>query len=229
VGSEMCIRDRVRTAFFDLLMEALANGPSGDRYKDMLATTQSLWTRVRSREAMPWILDVLDGLAAHPSSSEGARRTLVATIVASCYDFAPRLTRDERVLLEAIGRECGVAVALPPIEAPTATQRADLWQNLNGKLIGIYSLVDGMGSRLANRLAALCSKIRVEQNSDTVATAALRTLAVNADFLIVDTKHATHAATVAIDAVRSRDRQLFPAGGGISSFIARLREELETM
>ncbi len=219
----------VRTAFFDLLMEALANGPSGDRYKDMLATTQSLWTRVRSREATPWILDVLDGLAAHPSSNEDARRTLVATIVSSSYDFAPRLTRDERVLFEAIGRECGVAVALPPIEAPPTTQSADLWQNLNGKLIGIYSLIDGMGSRLANRLAVLCSKVRVEQNSDTVATAALRALAVNADFLIVDTKHATHAATIAIDAVRSRDRQLFPAGGGISSFIARLREELETM
>jgi hypothetical protein len=219
----------VRTAFFDLLMDVLANGPSTDRYKDMLSTTESLWSEVRSREATPWILDVLDGLASHPSPNEGARRALVSTVVASVYDFAPRLTKDERVLFEAIGRECQVAVALPPIEALPATQSADVWHRLNGRLIGIYSLVQGMGARLGDRLAALCGDVRVEQNSDTVATPALRALALNADFLIVDTKHASHAATGAIDAVRSRDRQLFPAGGGISSFIARLREELELL
>ncbi len=216
----------VRAAFFDLLMDVLATGPSTDRYKDMLATTESLWSRVRSREATPWILDVLDGLASHPSPNEGERRALVSTIVVSCYDFAPRLTHDERELFEAIGRDCDVVVVLPPIEAPTPTQGPDVWHNLNGRLIGIYSLVDGIGARLANRLTALCGEVRVEQNSDTVATAALRALALNADFLIVDTKHAAHAATSAIDAARSRDRQLFPAGGGMSSFIARLREEL---
>jgi hypothetical protein len=136
---------------------------------------------------------------------------------------------DERVLLEAIGRECHVAVGLPPMDALPATDSADVWQRLNGRLIGIYSLVQGMGARLNIRLAGLCGDVRVEQNSDTVATAALRALAANADFLIVDTRHASHAATGAIDAVRARDRQLFPAGGGISSFIARLRVELELL
>lgn len=219
----------IRAAFFDLLMDVLVNGPSTDRYKDILSTTESLWSRVRSREATPWILDVLDGLASHPSPNEDARRALVSTVVASVYDFAPRLTMDERVLLEAIGRECHVAVALPPMEALPATDSADVWQRLSGRLIGIYSLVQGVGARLGIRLAALCGDVRVEQNSDTVATAALRALAVNADFLIVDTRHASHAATGAIDGVRARDRQLFPAGGGISSFITRLREELELL
>jgi hypothetical protein len=33
----------------------------------------------------------------------------------------------------------------------------------------------------------------------------------------VDTKHAAHGATGAIGAVRSHDRRLFPAEGGVSS------------
>jgi hypothetical protein len=219
----------VRAAFFDLLMDVLASGPSNDRYTDILTTAESLWSRVRSREATPWILDVLDGLASHPSPNEGARRALVSIVVASVYEFAPRLTKDERVLFEAIGRECDVAVALPASEPLRATKSADVWEALKGRLIGIYSLTQGMGARLGERLEALCGGVHVEQNTDTVATAALRALAVKADFLLVDTRHASHAATDAIDALRPRDRQLFPAGGGISSFIARLREELELL
>ena len=67
----------------------------------------------------------------------------------------------------------------------------------------------------------------IETNADTVATAGLRSLAASADFLVVDTRHAAHAATMAFDEVRPRDRQLFSNGRGLSSFIERLRNELE--
>tara|TARA_B110000196_G_scaffold317793_1_gene331689 strand:- start:520 stop:681 length:162 start_codon:yes stop_codon:yes gene_type:complete len=42
----------------------------------------------------------------------------------------------------------------------------------------------------------------------------------------VDTRHASHAATGAIDASRPRAQQRFPAGSGISSFVACIREAI---
>jgi hypothetical protein len=217
----------VRAAFFDLLMDVLATGPSSGRYQDMLSTTESLWSTARSREAIPWVLDVLDGLASQPSPAVGARQALMSSVVRSVHDFASRLTKDERVLFGILGRECNVPVTFPPSEPALDEQSSDVWKRLNGKLIGVYSLIEGLGSRLAGRLATLCDGFEVQGNSDTVGTAALRVLAAKADYLLVDAKHAAHAATKAIDEERPRDHQLFPTGGGMSSFITRLREELE--
>ena len=216
----------VRAAFFELLMDIVASGPSRERYTDVVATAEALWTRVRSRDSVGWILDVLDGLAARPSPDEGSRRALVATVANSLRDFATRMPLDERSLLEAVASECGVAVALPPPDAEVLSGVEDQWRPLRGKLVGLYSLLQGAGSRLADRLRELADDVRVEQNSDLVATPAFRALAANADYLIVDTRHASHAATAAIDDERPRDLQLFPAGGGLSSFLARLREAL---
>ena len=81
--------------------------------------------------------------------------------------------------------------------------------------------------RFTQQISALNPDARIEHNSDITATDALRTLAFSADFLIVDTRHASHAATIGIDSVRPRDRQLFPPGRGLSSFISVLRDALE--
>ncbi len=217
----------VRAAFFELLMGIVASGPSRERYNDVIATADALWTRVRSRDSVGWILDVLDGLSASSSPDEGCRRALVATVANSVRDIAARMPLDERTLLEAVAAECGVGVTLPPPDVEVVSAVEDQWKPLRGKLVGLYSLLPGAGSRLADRLRYLADDVRVEQNSDTVATSALRSLAANADYLIVDTRHASHAATAAVDDERPRDLQLFPAGGGLSSFLARLREALE--
>jgi hypothetical protein len=68
---------------------------------------------------------------------------------------------------------------------------------------------------------------RAKPLGDTVATQALRTLAKNADYLLVDTWHATHEATAAIDAVRPRNNQIMPKGHGISGFLRALEGALQ--
>lgn len=216
----------VRSAFFELFVVVLDSGPTSVRYRDLLATTEALWQRVRGRDAVPWLLDTLDVLAARPSPEAAARSALVTEIVRTLWDFADRMPLDERRFLEDIAAECDTPVSLPPIMAGESAG-SDVWAGLSGKLIGLYSLLDGVGERFRTRLARLARDVRIIHNSDTVATDALRTLASTADYLIVDTRHASHSATAAIDGERSRSRQLFPSGGGLSSFIARLRDALE--
>ena len=218
----------VRNAFFALTVDVLDSAPAAARYADLVRTATVLWERVRSRDTVSWALDVADVLAASPSPDPTARAAYVTSIGTGVAEFAARLALHERSLLEALAAECGTAVVLPPIpESTTVLETADVWAVLAGQLVGLYSLLGGIGVRFADRVASLNAEALVEHNSDTTATAALRTLAMSADFLVVDTRHASHAATLGIDAVRPRDRQLFPAGRGLSSFISALREALD--
>jgi hypothetical protein len=215
---------QVRNAFHRLLSEALRTGPSVDRYRDLVSSASDLWQRVRARETVSWALDVADSFAATPCPDVDSRWKFISALDIGVRDFASRMPSDERVLLETIANECGTSVSLPPQEKDIG--KVDIWSSLNGKVVAIYSLLDNVGSRFAERLHRLCPDVQVEYNQDKVATSALRTLATSADFLIVDTRHASHAATGAIDSSRPRSEQLFPTGGGVSSFIACLREAI---
>lgn len=132
----------------------------------------------------------------------------------------------QRSMLVDLASECDVSIELPEAPAPDPADSSEPWAKLTNRLVGLYSLLDGIGVRFRRRLLALNPDVKVEHNGDTVATDGLRALARSADYLLVDTRHAAHQATGAIDEVRPRQRQLFPAGRGLSSFIDRLRIEL---
>ena len=100
-----------------------------------------------------------------------------------------------------------------------------MWSELDGKLLGLYSLLPRAAVLLAGRLSKL-SSVQVKGNDDKVATPGLRTLAERADYFIVDTWHAAHQATGGIDAVRSRDRQILPQQRGVTGFLRALEAVL---
>jgi hypothetical protein len=149
---------------------------------------------------------------------------VIADVLTRAHDFQQRLSVRQLSELTALGEECGVPTHLTE---STPDQEESVWRRLDGKTIGIYSLLPGVAQSLHKRLLALCTPRSVEGNSDTVASPALRSLATRVDHLIVDTWHAAHAATNAIDAVRTRDRQLFPVGRGVSAFLQALEHSLE--
>jgi hypothetical protein len=110
------------------------------------------------------------------------------------------------------------------VDAPQ--DELDVWAKLDGKSVGIYSLLTRAEIYLKDRLSRLCSVGDVKGNSDHVATQALRSLAERSDYLVVDTWHAAHQATGAIDAVRPRDRQILPRQRGHSGFLRALEDAL---
>ena len=216
----------VRDAFFRLATNVLHSGPPVPRYQDLVAIAQDLWQRVSARETVVWALDLADAFAAAPSPDHGVRREFIVAVGNKVMPFASRLALDERRSIETLAAECGTRVVLPPLDAaPEATQK-DIWNQLAGLSVGLYSLLEGAGDRFEKRLRDLCREVEVTHNADKVATDALKTMAKSVNFLIVDTRHASHAATAAVNAVRPKSLQLFPNGGGISSFIAVLREAL---
>jgi hypothetical protein len=215
------VREELRT-LIELLLDA---GPEARLYAEYVEVLRGVWAEVQSRTAFDWALDIADLLAAAPCPDPSARSEFVQILFSWAHRHAQQLERRQVIVANAVADEVGLATGLVPTEA--ATGQEDVWARLADARIGLYSLLPRVGTRLQERLTHLAPGTRVEQNSDTVATPALRNLAAHSDYMIVDTRHATHSATSAIDSVRPRNRQVFPRGGGVMSYLLALQEQLE--
>jgi hypothetical protein len=215
----------VRNAYLQLLEQILESGPSGSSYREAVDLTVKLWARVAAASTVDWGICLVDVFLNAPAPNPDLRMQVVAEVINKSRTFQQRLTLRQQSELTAVGDETGVPF---PVPERMAEEPRSPWRQLDGKTIGVYSLLSGAADSLARRLAMLCSPGSIQSNADTVATAALRSMATRVDILIVDTRHAAHAATEAIDAVRARDQQVFPTGRGVSSFMQALEQLLST-
>jgi hypothetical protein len=135
------------------------------------------------------------------------------------------LSLRQRVDVEAMAPEFGVQAL--PVDLARSGEDRPVWACLDGKVVGLYSLLGQAIPRFTARVRMLCAPAEVRGNADTTATSALTSLAERADYLVVDTWHAAHQATGAIDAVRPRERQILPRQRGVSGFIRALEESLD--
>ncbi|WP_210651534.1 protein DpdD [Nocardioides sp. SYSU D00065] len=215
--------EMVRLAYLDLFAAWLDVGPTASEYGDILTLTTEIWVRIASPKAITWCVSVLEGLADSPCPDDAKRTASAATIINSARQHVGRLSFRERIEVEGLAADLG----LPALDVEPPSEERDVWAALDGKLIGVYSLLPRAAAALESRLRKLCQPREVRGNSDTVATQALRSLAERADELVVDTWHAAHQATGAIDAVRPKDRQVLPRQRGVSGFLRALEEVLE--
>ena len=99
---------------------------------------------------------------------------------------------------------------------------------LHGKRVGVYSLAEAAAQRFARVLSQMVKGVKVTVNSDHVGTEALRAMARNSDLLVVATRTAKHAATIAIEQARQPDAHvIYPTGKGSSSMLEALVAHLE--
>ncbi len=213
----------VRNAYLRLLDQILTGAPAAERYRQVVGQAVDLWERISAPTAVNWGIGLADLLLVHPAADSGVRVEAISAIVGKARDFDQRSTFRQRTEIEVLAAEAGI----PPRRLePAATGLDVVWSKLNGKLVGLYSLLPRAADAFDRRLNALCSPKSVEGNADTVSTSALKHLADKADYMIVDTWHASHAAIDAIDAVISKDRQIFPRGRGVSSYLQALEQVL---
>lgn len=219
LAEQQNLSEPVRNAYLLLLERILDAGQSADSYRDIVLGAEKLWQLIAAPVAVDWGLTLVDLLLEAPCPEPGVRSSLASGVVNWCWAHRQRLNLRQVCELAEIARECGLGLT---IDLPEPTEKDSIWRALDGKMIAVYSLLDGAADALERRLSSLCAPSSVEGNADKVGTTALRTLASRADYLIVDTRHAAHAATKAIDEVRPREKQTFPAGRGISAFLRAL-------
>lgn len=214
--------EMVRNAYLGLFSAWLAAGPTAQEYGDVLDQTAQVWKRIASPNAVDWACSALDELA-DAAAPDVAKCTATAIVmIEGVRHHANRLSLRQQVVVEGLAAEFGLAAR----DIEDRRDERDIWATLNGKYVGIYSLLTRAELYLRDRLAQLCTVGEVRGNSDKVATQQLKTLAERADYLIVDTWHAAHQATGAIDAIRPKDRQILPKARGHSGFLRALEEHL---
>jgi hypothetical protein len=214
--------EMVRNAYLDLLVAWLAAGPTVNEYNDVVDQTFAIWERIASPNAVDWANNVLEAMVDAPCPDVSKRTSTAVLMTEGARHHASRLSLRQQVEVEGLAADFG----LPTREVDAPQDELDVWAKLDGKSVGIYSLLTRAEIYLKDRLSRLCSVGDVKGNSDHVATQALRSLAERSDYLVVDTWHAAHQATGAIDAVRPRDRQILPRQRGHSGFLRALEDAL---
>ena len=218
---------QVLDAYITLLEGAFDSGPGTDRYDQLIDTGEQLWSQARSARNVDWLIELVETAVIWPCPTPTRRVRLVINAANDLRRFASAVPIEARSVFDDITREvdAGQLIEWPEVD-DIEVQTIDIWARLAGRTVGLYSLVANIGARLEAKLLALCPTVALEVNDDTVNTAALQALARSADYMIVDWRHAAHAATGGIDAVRDRENQILPTGGGVSSFLSALKEAL---
>jgi hypothetical protein len=221
------------SAFLGLVQAVLRVGPSRTRYGDLLDVCIAVEQIFEARVLLPVAMDLLDEIAMHATPDPDKRRELATVAYNGFRAQASRghITLADALIAESLLDELGLpgAAGLRP-QADGSDDRdgsePDPWRVLSGKTVLLYTLLDGLGARFGSRVKAFCPDAAVETVDDRVASSALAAAVMRADFVMVDTRHAKHAATKAIDDLMPRAQQLLPDGKGVSSFLRCLLERL---
>ena len=212
-------------ALAQLLEVVLEHSPTESVFGD-LADACSQEEVVKPRAHITSLLDLLDAFVAgvriepHFGSFVGAAQSaLIAHRANGRLDGEERRLAAE--LLAEAGRPTG---SLEPDEVETTVD--DPWAALAGKTVFLYTLFNGLGARFEDRLKRRCPSVQVTYSQEKHASGRLRQLAAGADFVVVHTRHASHAATIGIDQVVAKSEQLLVNRKGLSSILLTLRNAL---
>jgi len=214
----------VRNAFNDLAWAFLESGPRRSGYETLISAATVLWERIAAPQGVDWALELLDALAGHTVMSPDSATQFAMEIRTRCMPFVARFSPRQALSMRSLLEE----FRLPgwPDVPSTNSEERDVWPTLDGASVGLYSLVEGAGIKLQAALDQLCQMRSFTHRTDTHASPGLRTLARNADYMIVDTWHAAHPATACIDEVRPRSQQILPRRGGTPALVAAIEDML---
>jgi hypothetical protein len=212
----------------DLVDAQGALGMSADSTTELVEFVTEFWDQIESPTSLAWGVDMLDVLSRHPAADDTGLHEF-ATKVRNAFDRYPgRVKRADVLLVNQILAELGLEELRLDLPADAASEAVQLdWESaLAGKLVGIYTLTERAGERAKQAIEELAPSAKVRLSCSKVADRALESLAKNADYMIVATRSAKHAATEFIRQQRGERTPLFPQGKGSSSMLRALEEHL---
>jgi hypothetical protein len=213
----------------NLALAVLECAPSTDDYANTLEVLSLLWQNRGDVTRLDWGLDLLDTVAVLPPLSEIHVDSFFTAVWNTFNSHSRRVGREQRelfgLLCDDLGRSAEFA-ALPPIRSEAESPTIDVAGLLRGKMVAIYTLTESAGLRAKRTLESIYIGIDVRLSHDHGGSERLRSLAREADYFVMSTRSATHAATDFIKSNRTGARSglIFPAGKGSSSVVTAVRE-----
>lgn len=230
-ASEESPGEATRRAFIDLIESLLWRGVEREGYNLLLETSLQMWTEIESARTTGWLIDLTDVFIGHQCPQVEGLRQLLLVGRASLVRFRRRINVGlveifNELCAEFGEMELGIEIPSEPEILQNESETQTHWSKLSGSQIGVHTLLENCQERLERRLLMMGADVKVFVDSSHVGNEKLDALVRRVDHMIVDTRHAKHAATQFIAKIPPPEKQVFPEGGGISSFIRALEKRL---
>ena len=195
----------------------LRSGPGANEYTTLVDDLNAYVSRWVSVERAPVALDLADLLARNACPDPEARLRLVTGLLEPLSRQSARLSVDEIKLARLIDQELSLALSWDQPE----TQEMEATLPTEGNLL-LYSLDPNTLARVANALAELAPGLSIKSSIDRVGSPQLREWSRRADFIVLATRCAKHAATGFIRANANERCIVVEAdGAGSASLLSR--------
>jgi hypothetical protein len=217
--------------FNELVIALLALGLNAAKYTDIIKCALDLWKLCASPKKIDWALDLLDILVLNPSPDQRAREQILFTVADSLRNFAGRIDEEQwkifRSLVKDFKLEEAFSGLLPQEAVIEQENEVDIFQQLNGKSVLIYTLTETAALRVKSILEAAC-RVTVNISNDKGGTDRLRQWVRNSDIILMVTASAKHAATGFIEANRPSHKApiLLVNSKGSASMLRIIKEYL---
>jgi hypothetical protein len=208
----------------------ITSGVNPAEYRKLVnETLERSWQRVASVNALGWLIDILELLRDSPCASDEARVAFSSAVLVTLARFRGQIPPEhwERLdeVFESLGRQDEIA-ALRPTAEESAAALAE-WQVLAGRTIFIYTLVEPAGERARRHLLEVAPDLQVDVWSARVSDDRMLEAVRRADLVVIATRAAKHAATLAVErAVLDQVPVAYPTGKGWSSIVSSVRDAL---
>ena len=225
----------------DLAAAQIQAGLADADYAKLISDIVEVWGEFDSAAYLDWLLEVADTLATFPRPS-GTVGTdpigrFAATALAGFQRWYRRVRPEQWSLLGAVLSDLDQSDGfqdlwgrIPVTQAEVADERARLVAPLAGKIVGIYCIKESSSRRVRDLVLSMQPEVDVRLCHDTHGSSALRNLARESDFLVLNTRCATHAATDVLRANVGRGCEiLYPTGKGSGSMAAAIFNHLREL
>ncbi|MFC8244003.1 hypothetical protein [Streptomyces chartreusis] len=215
-------RDPANLAALDLLLELfLRTSPSADDYDEFL---EHLTMRVQewvASETASQALDFVDRLAAFATPDRQMRAQAALELLMPLNRHAQRL--DEACLASArsLTHELELELDWPVWQQPASDEDAVA---IGPAHVLVYGMDTGVLDRVQQWMAQQYPQVKVSLSADKVGSSRLREVARHADFSVLITQCATHAATNFIS--QHAPGVVYPKGAGSVSVVRAIVDEL---
>lgn len=209
-----------RNAALDLLGEVLLTGCSPDEYSTAIAALRDQLGRIGPRE-VDWLTGTLDVLLLNAVPNAQLRDKFFAEVLGVALSWYERIQRSDALLLTKLFADVGLEFD-PPLSDQTEAPAPQELRTL--ERVVIYSLSESAAQNAARWIRDEWPNAKVQLSHAHANSEELENLVSASDVVLVQTSHAKHAATAAIEHLVDAKRLVRVNGRGATSLFRCLLE-----
>ena len=209
-----------RRAALELLNEILLTGCSADEYRSVIVALRDQLAHLGPQE-VDWLTGVLDALLLNTAPQIHPRDELFGDGLGLAVSWYGRIDETELTLLRSLFADVDLQFGPP---APDTTDANPIPNIRPFNRVGIYSLSESAAANAGRWICDEWPEVEVRLSHAHTNTLELEGFVRTSDVILMQTSHAKHAATTAIERLTEPSRLVRVNGRGATSLFRGLLE-----